>query len=944
MILSNRYAFQTCASSFISFLSALFFLFILLPSCTTPSILVTREQQQGDACNNQNKYQEAIVHYRKSLNASSQLGIYRNQDMEGVLCRKLANAYETQGNYTEALGYINRAYFIDSIRNNKLEYIEDVREKGRIYLFIGNYKVGMAYLEYSLKLNEGMENSLKTANKLSIANTYFSLGETNLVLGKYNEAIVNINKAISLYSENNNWQGLMESELVMAEILIDFGDYEQAKKLLLKSMKRAEENKINTARQNQALGEIAGMTGEYEKELKYRLVALDEANKTNITPQIIWAMVKTGDAYFSLNDMKRANGYYSGAIKLKQSKNINAQGIDASINMRTGNALSANKFYISAGSQLGSSLALLRMAETYIRHKQPDSAMYCYNQTLQYFTQSNIKEGIAKVNLLKGKFYIESDSLSKASQCFDLAQNYTRKPEILWQYWFHKGRLSEKYNQLDSAKNAYLKSIDIIENLRSKISLDELKSTFTDAKIEVYDRLIMLLLKMGLNNEAYDISERARSRAFLDMISNKKIEAKDDKDKDLIGKEQASRLQIMHLSQLIEKYELEENLADSSAMVKYKQIKEEYANAQLNYDELLQKLKLNKSSYTSLIVVETASIKDIQKSLDNKTALVEYWVGTSKLIAWVISNKKISTKIIDIRGDDLRDDIMTSRFYLGKSTDKVYYYVKHDYESLILPIEDELKGFPFLCIVPHNVLHLLPFQALMNSNDQFMFENFSISYAPSGSIYLKCLQASANTANKFLGMALGDLEINQFSGLPGTSLEVEQISRLYPEETVKLKEETTESFLKQEASKFNIIHLATHGYFNGNDPMNSFVLFAPSKDDDGKLMVREVFGLNLNSKLVTLSACETGITSITQGDEMVGLSRAFIYAGTPSIIVSLWNVSDASTTLLMEKFYKNLQSHNLHEALTLAQKDLIQQYRLPFYWAPFVLIGNGKIR
>jgi CHAT domain-containing protein len=279
---------------------------------------------------------------------------------------------------------------------------------------------------------------------------------------------------------------------------------------------------------------------------------------------------------------------------------------------------------------------------------------------------------------------------------------------------------------------------------------------------------------------------------------------------------------------------------------------------------------------------------------------------------------------------------------LGKSTDKVYDYVKQSYENLILPIEEELKGFQSLCIVPHNVLHLLPFQALMNGNNQFMVENFSIYYAPSGSIYLKCLQSSSNTTNKFLGMALGDLEINQFAGLPGTSLEVEQISKLYPEETVKLKEETTESFLKQEASKYNIIHLATHGYFNGNDPMNSFVLFAPSKDDDGELMVREVFGLNLNAKLVTLSACETGITSITQGDEMVGLSRAFIYAGTPSIIVSLWNVSDASTALLMEKFYKNLQSHSLHEALTLAQRELIQQYRLPFYWAPFVLIGNGS--
>ncbi len=921
----------------VSFILLLF----ILSSCVTPSILVTQEQQKGDTCNNRNNYAEAIQHYKKCLEASKQLGIYRNTTMEANVCRKIAHAFETQGNYNEALPYVDQALAIDSLEVNKIEIADDYREKGNIFLYLGNFHKGILWLNKSLNASEKLFNSLKDVNKKPYASTLFSLGEISAVLGRLNEAIEYLNKANKIFNEINDWQGLMESEIVLAEIYTDYGDYDFAETLLYRLIKRAEEHNINTSRQNHLLGQIAGMKGEYENELKYKLKALDEADKSNIIPQVIWSLVETGDAYYALSDFKRANEYYEKAIKLKKSKQMEAQSIDASLKMRTGDASAALQYYSQSGSQLSSALALLRMAETYSRRRQSDSTLYCYNEALQYFTQSHIKEGIAKVCLLKGRFYIDSDSLENASKFLDLSKENTRKPEILWQYWFQKGRLYEKQNQLDSAKNAYIKSIDIIENLRSKITVEELKSSFLNTKVEVYDRLIMLLIKMGLTSEAYNVSERARSRAFLDMLTNKKIDVKENDDKELIENEQSLRLQIVHLSQMVDKYDAED-ISDSLTLIKFRQIKEELANTQQKYDELIQKLKLKKSKYTSLITVEPVSIKDIQQSLDNKTVLLEYWISTEKLVIWVVSNNEVKIKTVDVKGDDLRDEIMTCRAFLKRTNDKVFDYAKEAYDKLILPVENDIKGFQTICIVPHNVLHLLPFQALIDQNSQFLAEKFSIYYAPSGSIYLQCKKSTSEAGNKFLGMALGDLEINQFSGLPGTSLEVAQISKLYPEETVRLKEETTETFLKQEAGNFNIIHLATHGYFNCNDPMYSFILFAPTTVDDGKLMVREVFGLTLKSKLVTLSACETGLSDISQGDEMVGLSRAFIYAGTPSIIVSLWSVSDESTALLMSNFYKNLQTHNLNDALVLAQRDLIKKYKYPFYWAPFILIGSAE--
>ena len=191
-------------------------------------------------------------------------------------------------------------------------------------------------------------------------------------------------------------------------------------------------------------------------------------------------------------------------------------------------------------------------------------------------------------------------------------------------------------------------------------------------------------------------------------------------------------------------------------------------------------------------------------------------------------------------------------------------------------------------------------------------------------------------------MALGNLDIGYFLGLPGTKKELSSISELYTSKTLKYEEESTEEFLKKEANNYNIIHLATHGNFNSEQPLYSFLLFAPTENEDGQLAVHEVFGLNLNARLVTLSACQTGLGDISQGDELVGLSRGFLYAGASAIIVSLWSVADDPTAILMTRFHSYLANHSLLTALTLAQRDVIKKYDNPYYWAPFLLIGNSK--
>jgi len=184
---------------------------------------------------------------------------------------------------------------------------------------------------------------------------------------------------------------------------------------------------------------------------------------------------------------------------------------------------------------------------------------------------------------------------------------------------------------------------------------------------------------------------------------------------------------------------------------------------------------------------------------------------------------------------------------------------------------------------------------------------------------------------------------------------------------LRKEKEFTESFMKENSGNFNYLHIATHGIFNQYNPLYSYILANKTEKDDGKIYVDEVFGLNLSCKLVVLSACETGLGSLSEGDDLTGLSRAFIYAGAEGIIVSLWKVDDNSTAWLMKRLYYYIdKGYHIGEALAKAQNDLITlgtggeikdfsepDNRLlfnpedkkrghllnPYYWAPFIYVG-----
>jgi len=913
---------------------------LILLGCSTPSVLVTREQQQGDYYNNQNNYEQAIIHYKKSLEASARLGMYRNPLMESQLCRKIAHAHEALGNFKEALIYINNAMEIDSSNNHQLQLIEDYRESGKSYIMMGEIKKGISQLNRCLDMSEGMEtSSLKTFPKKIVADNRMVLAKACLTLGMYSQSLENSQIAMTLYKDIDSREGQIEANLFLGSIYTDMGDLHHAENLLNYSVRLAEESLLHTSRQHQVLGEAFEYRGEYETALKHKLTALEEAKKANILPQILWATVGVGDAYKKIGDTERATEYYKKALELRETQDIQSQSIEASLDMRLDNFLAAKSYFTAAGAFIGSGLAFLRLAEAKAMEHDIDSALICNKEAEYYFQQAHIKEGIANAALRMSHLLVDLNKLKDADAGLSRVLKLTANPELLWQVWYHKGRIHEKKGQTDSAIVSYKKAIETIESIREKFTIEEFKSIYLDNKIDVYDRLIQLLIKQNREREAFYYSERARARAFLDMLANKKPDIHEGADKDYIEKEQLLSFKMQQLKKQIQK-SLFDFYGDATMRTLQSSLNEELERTREEYNEVILQLKLMNSSYPSLISIEPAPLEKIQSSLDESTALLEYWVGKEGTFLWIVTKKKVSIFSINLTSGQMIDIIRKCREVIASQKDKENESLTRLYEAIIQPAESVLNDFTSIGIIPHGPLHFLPFQALKDKEGKFLIEKKQMFYAPSSNVYLQCKEKTPAMGENFLGMALGDIMIGSFFGLPGTSREVDAISAFYPEKTIKKKENITEDFFKQEAENFNIIHLATHGHFNKEQPLFSYLLMHPTESNDGQLTVHEVFGLDLKARLVVLSACQTGLGDISRGDELVGLSRAFIYAGTPSIIVSLWSLADEPAAQLMIQFHKHLKTMAAAEALALAQREMIKKYKYPYYWAPFVLVGQ----
>ena len=913
-------------------------------ACITPSIRQTMEQNSGDEYFYEHQYSEAIDHYLHMLEASSKLGIYRNTSMESEVWRKIANCYEMMGKYSEAMDGVRNAMALDSADRNRLNLIEDYRHEGMISVYMGSYYKGISSLEKSLEMSAGMENSLKNTRRLLIAETYLALGKLYAVMGKTRDALDYTARALSIYRSAGDSRGEMESYLNLANVYSDLGDMNEARKFTEISMRIAEENDLGTSRHNQLLASVAVTGGEYEKGIRYQERALGEAKKYGIAAQVVWTTIGLGDIYSELGEVERAEKYYNDARAAKDTISMIAGSLEASLGLRLGDLVHANRYFDSEGSLTGRAISTFRMAELMIMKEEKDSAMTLLKMSGNSFASAGNLQGLSNVQVMEAKLHIEEGNNLMAGILLDSALSSSPFPETVWQAYFQKGRMYEAMEREIEAIGCYKKSVEVIEKIRGNLTIDEFKSSFFDSKREVYDRLIQLLLKNENPVDAFRYSEQARARAFYDILANRKIDFRGSLPGDLVLREQEKRIEMQNLYKLLQKNVSGGTNSESSRQSDAEQIREALMKAQSEYEDILQKIKLNNPAYAEMVAAQPVDIHDLQSELDGSTAMLAYWLSDKEIIIWMITDSSVVGHNTLISREKINSLVESTRLAIkSNKRDEATSGLSKLYNILISPLEDKVAGFSNLIIIPNGPLHLLPFQALINGSGRYLVEGFNILYTPSAGVYKVCNNRKVESGSSFMGLALADVSLDNRSGLPGTAEELSNILPLFTTKTSASGLQGTETFVKLNAGSYDIIHFATHGSYNYRQPLYSCLLFPPSDDDDGRLNVFEVFEMNIKAKLVTLSACETGLGYINRGDELTGLSRAFLFAGSSSVIVSLWAVADYPTSLLMTNFYRYLKDHPMQEALTLAQRDVLKLFPQPLYWSPFVLIGNGNI-
>ena len=785
----------------------------------------------------------------------------------------------------------------------------------------------------------------KVDDKVLIGNTFSSIGSVYYDYYKdYPQAIIYLDSAEAVRAEIGDLINLGRTVHIKASVLEKMGQLGPALEYFEKSF---EINQISgdKGRMAQALqhsGDILNNTGKYPESIEHFEKSLELYKDLNSRSGIGNVLSQLGFVYSNLGDLNTAIEKITEAAGIMKEENdmeglagvYNHFGIVLREAGRPEKALEYYSLSLDIYKQQGDQKLVLplfsNIGNVYLDLKDYVKAEDYHKKGLQISRDVNakIEEVHFLLNLANDQIFLGKldESLSNYESGLKKAKTLN-SPDLIWRFFVGMAENHERRGEYDKAVELNDSALKIIEGVRNTLQSKEQKASFMASERFAFEEIISMLERLyekdktkGYDKLAFQYAERSKSRVLLDLLG-----------------ESATSLQKSINSGTNSK------LADAQAT----------------------------------LPVTIDEVKAICP--DKNTVILEYSVGDSSSCLWIITQTDHRLFRIPER-KKLQEQIETIRFALldpGQGISEFFTQAGSIlYEELIKPAEPFLSKKSNLVIIPDGILNYLPFEVLLTDNKEniqngsysglpFLIKKYPISYGQSASVIKSLL--SENEAGKIKPgdkklIAFGDPVYEKpdslltasgksFNRLEYSGQEITKIASFFKkgDSEIYLRENATEENVKKSnLEKFNYLHFATHGLIDEDKPdLSSLVLTkGPNSAEDGFLQSAEIFNLNLNADLVVLSACQTGLGKMVRGEGIVGLTRAFMYAGTSSVLVSLWSVSDLSTANLMEEFYRNLIKNKLSktDALRKAQLALLsdEKFAHPFYWAPFVLFGNWR--
>ncbi|HAX78337.1 MAG TPA: hypothetical protein DCY88_21565 [Cyanobacteria bacterium UBA11372] len=551
------------------------------------------------------------------------------------------------------------------------------------------------------------------------------------------------------------------------------------------------------------------------------------------------------------------------------------------------------------------------------------------------FRQQNFPEIWADIQHILGNIYrsrdgIKAENLPQAIHHYKAAlQVRTREafPISQIETQFLLGLTYRDAGQLTYAFKAIEIAIDTLESLRSEIA-----SGKAAEYNKIYPCMVEVCLELGKQqpeyyNRALEFVERSKARHLVELLVRKNLYPKRNFYTNQNHYQKTCYLLDQLRRQIPAKQRQLEACGDWQSQLENRstklRIQQELNYLQQQWDNLLQEINQVDPRFKSIQQVEPISFSNIQAIAAPDTAIIQWYIADDKIVTFVVSDRSPHPTVWQSQSQDLKA-LINLASYKQKDQWQEQLSLLLRQLSQILQIDEILAQIPSGCdrliLIPHRCLHLFPLHALplKNQPNKCLLDRFKrgVGYAPS----YQLLQLSQNQQRYSFSHLFAVQDPT--NDLAYTNLEVATICSFFPSAEVLVKQDADEAASKVDGNllEAHCIHFCCHGEFNSNSPLDSALILA----QDIRLTLAEIFRLNLERcRLVTLSACETGTIDPMQDDEYIGWPSSFIYAGSPSVISSLWRVDDLATTLLLGRFYENIRKHHQLEAgdIAIALKD-----------------------
>lgn len=870
-----------------------------------------------------------------------------------------------------------------------------LRARGNTYHFLNDYKAAVrAHQEAARRFSEA-------GRDLEVGRTLSTSIQSHLLLGEYGEAEQAAARARDIFARAKDDLRLARLQLNVGNIYHRQDRFEEALQAYEDAYARllplGNDEGIAVALSNMAmclisLNDFTRALDNHQRSRAFceqrgmpRLVALADYNIAYLYyfrgqyGRAIEALKATRDACLALGDRYLASLCLLDLAEIYLELNLSSDAADTAESARAGfadlrigyEAAKAQAFLAIAHGQQGKVLRALELcAEARARfvaeHNSVWPALLDLYQALILFGAGRLFEArrhcraaleafaapalaskALLCRLLLARLALRMSDLDEArGEAAEAERALARLdvPALGFQLHYVKGQIEQAAGSSAGAYEAYRRAQEYLEALRSNLRGEELKIAFMKNKLEVYEGLVDLSLSgQGGAAEAFAYVEHAKSRSLQELLARAATPVVPHVE----GKSELVR-RVSDLREELNWYyhriEAESMAAEEHAEERLQTLESEARAHETELLRVLRELPATESEALEVLAPVSLSLEEIRRALPAEAMIVEYFRIGARLVAFLVTRERLAVVPVALV-PRVQQILRLLQFQIAwarpagpvgspaarqASLTATHAHLEELHRELIAPLRGRLDA-KHLVFVPHDLLHYVPFHALHDGR-LALIDEFTVSYAPSATIFAMCQQRPAGGDGRAIVLGVPDAHT------PCVAEEARAVAARLPGSELYLGDEATAAVLRERADGRAFVHVAAHGFFRPDNPMFSGVRLGAGS----YLTLYDLYNLELGAEMVVLSACVTGVNVIAAGDELLGLARGLFRAGAASLLLTLWEVPDASTAEFMDAFYSRvLTSTNRAAALREAVLAVRERYPHPVHWAPFVLMGKA---